>query len=158
MSHGCKHQIVSCSMFSVLAFCSPCQGHAVAFAPPLFCRYRHPRGGKAYGQAVYKHLDAIRKRLPDQSPNRQAWLRLMKDIADYCVCANDSDWPLIRSWCSFFCAWAGSSKNSEYQTCAKRWYFHFKMWVHALDALQTDQLWPACILPVTVVSRFWQCS
>ena len=56
-----------------------------------FCRYRHPRAGKAYASAVFKHLNTIERRLADDKPNRQAWLRLLKDLADFKgICSDET--------------------------------------------------------------------
>ena len=50
-------------------------------------RYRTIRSTEKYGQVVFKHLEDIRSKLLGTPPNRQQWLRLVKDICDYALAA-----------------------------------------------------------------------
>ena len=39
---------------------------------------------QSYGKAVFKHLDAVKKRLLSSQDNkRQSWLRLLKELCDF---------------------------------------------------------------------------
>ena len=50
-------------------------------------RYRTIRNPDKYGQVVFKHLEDIKGKLLGTPPNRQQWLRLVKDICGYALAA-----------------------------------------------------------------------
>ena len=64
---------------------------SILFPPSIQLRYRHTTTAKAYGKMVWNHLKLIEKRLEESEPNRQGWLRLIKEIAEYLMAASHTE-------------------------------------------------------------------
>lgn len=54
-------------------------------------RYFHMSSGKGYGNAVWRHLNAVKTALSQEEPKRSPWLRLLKDISDYVKVARSAE-------------------------------------------------------------------
>lgn len=50
-------------------------------------RYKHVKSGSGFGKTVFRHLASIKKSLLSDPPRRQSLLRLLKDIAEFILCA-----------------------------------------------------------------------
>ena len=92
-------------------------------------RYRHPRSAEAYGKNVFRHLNAIRQRLTADSPSRQGWLRLLKDIMDFISCAatqsaaDASKWDLCGLWmCPLRVRWSSALENCAWHGGERVWF------------------------------------
>lgn len=62
----------------------------------LELRYRHTRCPETYGRVVYHHLNGIRKRMVQEQPVRQSFLKLIKDVSDLLHMIRNSEATLAR--------------------------------------------------------------